>query len=142
MFLWEVIYERRGVGLVKKRKGFALQEILVALVVISIIMSGAVWCISVTLTTAKFNLTKHDMTELLNAHSAYYVKNNAFTTDADLVTKNYIKPGAMWNGTSMIDRFGNALVRSVSGTTITISISDDTKAKLGGTAYSVSFTGS
>lgn len=115
----------------QRKKGLTAIELAVVCVVIVVIASCAAFVTQNYLKSMKIADAEANIKLLGAAHTAYFYNQGTFASDTVLVTNNYIVPGKMWNGTQMIDPWGNPLARSVSGSTMTIQLSAASQALAG-----------
>ncbi len=115
----------------KKRKGLTLIELLLAVAIIAVINGACLLATDVYNKSIRYAKAKNNVNTLCEAHKMYYIKNGAFTTDANLVTGGYISAADMWSGGAMVDPFGNAFTQTSGPDTMTIQLSPATQAKLG-----------
>jgi len=115
----------------QRKKGLTAIELAVVCVVIVVIASCAAFVTQNYLKSMKIADAEANIKLLGAAHTAYFYNQGTFASDTVLVNNNYIVPGKMWNGTQMVDPWGNALVESVSGSTMTIQLSAASQALAG-----------
>lgn len=115
----------------KKRKGLSVTEITICITLLVILISVGVYGIKSYNTGLKIAAATSNMSSLYSAHAAYYATNGSFTTDANLISSGYIIPNNMWNGSAMLDPWGNSLSETFTATTVTIELSAASQAIAG-----------
>lgn len=115
----------------KKRKGMTLLELLLVMIVVSLLVGTAGLYFSGFLTDMKVSKASANVQAICDAQKLYYSINNTTAADANLISEGYLNSGDFWNGTQLIDPWGNAFTKTISGSTVTLGLSAASQAKAG-----------
>lgn len=117
--------------MIQKRKGMSITEVALVCVMIAVMTGVGITGAQNYLSSIKVAKARADLNTLCDAHSTYYAKNGVMATNAVLVSSNHIKAGNMWNGSQMIDPWGNVIAESSASGVTTFQLSAASQSSAG-----------
>ena len=115
----------------KRRQGMTLLELLLVMILVSLLVGTAGLYFSGALTNMKVSKASANIQAICDAQKLYYSINNTTAADANLISEGYLQTGDFWNGTQLIDPWGNAFTKTINGSTVTLGLSAASQAITG-----------
>ena len=100
----------------RKDEGFTLIELLIVIIVLGILVAIVLFSLGTFKSDSSLAACKADVKQIRTAETAYFAKNNAYTTLAGLSTASYIQSVPSTNNyTISVDTGTGAVTGSLSG---------------------------
>ncbi|CVK21660.1 hypothetical protein [Sporomusa sphaeroides] len=101
---------------------------VVALILISSLILAGVLSYHKSMKIAE---STYRINTLGTAHTAYYLENNSFATNDQIVSEGFFTDFKMWNGSQFLDSWNNAIVITVANNKMIIELSASSQQKAG-----------